>query len=116
MTFIRCPNCNNYSAKINTVMTDLESCISFLGFFLILPGFLLLRHYAKRDQQMFIQGENVAGCRICGHKFKIHEADELPDEIAKEFFWRYFKDALEKENLNSSNEENGEDPARPDLI
>ena len=96
MSFLRCPNCNNYSAKVNTTMTDFESCISFLGFFLILPGFLLLRHYAKRDQFQFINGENDAGCKICGHRFKIQEAPELPPDIAKEFFWQQFQKELEK--------------------
>ena len=83
MPFLQCPNCGNNSAKINTVMTNLESCISFLGFFLIIPGFLLLKRYEKRDELLFVQGENDAGCKICGHRFKISEARNLPLELNK---------------------------------
>jgi len=97
MAFITCPKCGNHSAKINTTMTNFESCISFLGFFLLLPGFLLLRHYARRDEQMFIKGENDAGCKICGHSFKIHEAQALPPEILKEVVWQAFQNELEKQ-------------------
>ena len=97
-------------------MTNLESCISFLGFFLIIPGFLLLRHYAKRDQQMFLDGENVAGCRICGHQFKIHEAAELPPEIAKELVWNLFQRELELQNSLDSETQDTENQTKDDLI
>lgn len=96
MSFLRCPKCNNYSAKINTTMTNFESCLSFLGFFLIIPGFLMLRHYAKRDELQFINGENDAGCKICGHRFIIQEAPELPPDIGKELVWQLFQKELEK--------------------
>jgi len=87
-------------------MTNFESCLSFLGFFLIVPGFLLLKHYAKRDQQKFIDGKTDAGCKICGHRFKIHDAPELPPEILKEVVWQAFQDELKRQN-NEDHRENG---------
>jgi len=108
MTFIRCPNCGNYGAKINTTMTNSESCLSFLGFFLFIPGFLLLKHYAQRDEQSFISGETDAGCKICGHKFKIYEAPELPPEILKEVVWRAFQTELKRQSSENQRENSPE--------